>query len=389
MTVSNRFQGIESDAEEMINSLFAEIDQILEQDNQLQTQKGRQQNHYFLSITERPYVTSVSGNRSNNYQFPNDFLTEPPDSIAGYPNSLEENPYWEPNVQQLPSWVRHLDKIVFSSSCSLLLGILFFLQKQEQLPGVNFSQFSNQIPLSQVKNQRLDSDLQFLTYMERSLEEINQETQQKRQPQKQKQPIQPTQSTQRPPSIVISSLPSLPPPPAINQPQTTSSSSSSASSPASKPANQETSSSSLTNQVTQPNSPPTAKSKQESSPSPPTKSQSLNQVNKQTSSSPPPTQSPPSKPTNQSSKQLSQTSKANKRVEKPTQLPSYKLVGVLELGEHSAALLKINDTTQRVMLGETIPGSNWKLTSITNQQATFENNNQQKLMSVGQKTSAN
>ncbi|PSO49604.1 MAG: hypothetical protein BRC33_06165 [Cyanobacteria bacterium SW_9_44_58] len=64
------------------------------------------------------------------------------------------------------------------------------------------------------------------------------------------------------------------------------------------------------------------------------------------------------------------------------------MVGLLELEEHSAALLKTEGTTQRVMLGETIPGSNWKLISIANQKATFEQNSQQKSMSVGQTTLA-
>jgi Tfp pilus assembly protein PilP len=62
-------------------------------------------------------------------------------------------------------------------------------------------------------------------------------------------------------------------------------------------------------------------------------------------------------------------------------------VGLLELGEHSAALLKVNGVTQRIMIGENLPDSNWKLTKISSDKATFQKGSQQKFMSVGESMS--
>ena len=45
MTVSNRPQRVESDIDQMINSLFTEIDQILEQDSRFQ---GKNKQNAFL-----------------------------------------------------------------------------------------------------------------------------------------------------------------------------------------------------------------------------------------------------------------------------------------------------------------------------------------------------
>lgn len=96
---------------------------------------------------------------------------------------------------------------------------------------------------------------------------------------------------------------------------------------------------------------------------------------------PPPTQQPTPSPS--SPRKESQPSPS----EKPPALPEHTLIGLLELGEHSAALLKVEGRTQRVMLGGNIPGSNWELVTVANQQAIFANKNQQKTMYVGGKLS--
>ena len=59
------------------------------------------------------------------------------------------------------------------------------------------------------------------------------------------------------------------------------------------------------------------------------------------------------------------------------------LVGILELGENSAALFEINGDTQRVSVGETIGGSGWTLVKVENQQAIVRRNGVVQSLYVG------
>jgi hypothetical protein len=60
------------------------------------------------------------------------------------------------------------------------------------------------------------------------------------------------------------------------------------------------------------------------------------------------------------------------------------LVGVLELGDRSAALFDINGQTQRVYVGETIGTSGWTLVSVDNQEAIVRRNGDVRSVYVGQ-----
>ncbi|HEY9814274.1 MAG TPA: hypothetical protein V6D20_00490 [Candidatus Obscuribacterales bacterium] len=60
------------------------------------------------------------------------------------------------------------------------------------------------------------------------------------------------------------------------------------------------------------------------------------------------------------------------------------LVGVLELGDRSAALFDIAGNTQRVYVGESIGSSGWTLVSITNQEAIVRRNGDVRSIYVGQ-----
>ncbi len=59
------------------------------------------------------------------------------------------------------------------------------------------------------------------------------------------------------------------------------------------------------------------------------------------------------------------------------------LVGILELGENSAALFEINGDTQRVSVGENIGGSGWTLVKVENQQAIVRRNGVVQSLYVG------
>lgn len=61
------------------------------------------------------------------------------------------------------------------------------------------------------------------------------------------------------------------------------------------------------------------------------------------------------------------------------------LVGVLELGERSAALFEINDVAYRVHVGEPIGASGWTLVSVANQEAVVRRNGEVRSVYIGQR----
>ena len=63
---------------------------------------------------------------------------------------------------------------------------------------------------------------------------------------------------------------------------------------------------------------------------------------------------------------------------------THALIGVLELGDRSAALLEVNGVPQRIQVGETIGASGWKIMSISNQTAIIQRNSEVRSLYVGQ-----
>ncbi len=61
------------------------------------------------------------------------------------------------------------------------------------------------------------------------------------------------------------------------------------------------------------------------------------------------------------------------------------LVGVLELGERSAALFEINNVAYRVYVGEPIGSSGWTLVSVANQEAVVRRNGEVRSVYMGQR----
>lgn len=64
---------------------------------------------------------------------------------------------------------------------------------------------------------------------------------------------------------------------------------------------------------------------------------------------------------------------------------THTLVGLLELGDRSAALFEINGVTQRINVGEGIAASGWTLVSVANQEAVIRRNGEVRSIYVGQK----
>jgi hypothetical protein len=65
--------------------------------------------------------------------------------------------------------------------------------------------------------------------------------------------------------------------------------------------------------------------------------------------------------------------------------PSYTLEGLLELGDKSAALFKINGVTRRVNIGESIGSSGWTLVDVANGEAIIRRNGEVRSIFAGQK----
>jgi len=63
---------------------------------------------------------------------------------------------------------------------------------------------------------------------------------------------------------------------------------------------------------------------------------------------------------------------------------TYVLVGVLELGDRSSALVSVNGVTRRVSMGEAIGASGWTLVEVANQAATLRRDGETRSVFVGQ-----
>jgi Tfp pilus assembly protein PilP len=65
--------------------------------------------------------------------------------------------------------------------------------------------------------------------------------------------------------------------------------------------------------------------------------------------------------------------------------PIHALVGILELGDRSAALFEINGVSQRVYVGERIGSSGWSLVSVSNEEAVIRRNGEVRSIYIGQR----
>lgn len=63
---------------------------------------------------------------------------------------------------------------------------------------------------------------------------------------------------------------------------------------------------------------------------------------------------------------------------------THALIGLLELGDRSAALLEVNGVPQRIQVGDKIGASGWKIMSISNQTAIIQRNSEVRSIYVGQ-----
>ncbi len=79
-----------------------------------------------------------------------------------------------------------------------------------------------------------------------------------------------------------------------------------------------------------------------------------------------------------------QPSEAAAATTNPTQGSIHTLVGILELGDRSAALFEVNGVARRVYVGESIAASGWTLVEVVNQEAVIRRNGEVMTIYVGQ-----
>jgi hypothetical protein len=69
----------------------------------------------------------------------------------------------------------------------------------------------------------------------------------------------------------------------------------------------------------------------------------------------------------------------------PAATPTYLLIGLLELGNRSAALFEIDGTPQRIQVGEKFGASGWTLVSVSGEEALVQRNGDVQSIYVGQR----
>jgi hypothetical protein len=68
----------------------------------------------------------------------------------------------------------------------------------------------------------------------------------------------------------------------------------------------------------------------------------------------------------------------------PVATVTHSLVGILELGDRSAALFQVNGVTRRVNLGESIGSAGWMLVDVSNKEAIIRRNGEVRSIYIGQ-----
>ncbi len=364
------------DGDQIINSLFLEMDRLLESDESVITESLDEEPEGVKTsqwATPQPWnIDHASNIETLDYQPPGEITPDQPHSVvSSTPPVSEAEEVVSPKKSvfsslRLPS----LNKLILYSSGFLLVlaAILFYRQYGisqvgEVLPVDQLEEVADSIPPNNSQpspeaNQQ-ESETEFAEYMEQVSTRIYKERQQAREEQKQseieklKEGIQQLKQGQE----------------QLRQHQLAQERklAQTRSTPVPQPSN------------SRPSPSPQPSSQSQPLPPPPQPSQSEPSSNQESDNIP----SLPSPPSNSESEQVfGPTEPPQSETSSQT---GYELVGVLELDDKgSAALMKGPKTTQRVMLGENLPGSGWKLLKVENQTAIFEQNGNQKSLAVGE-----
>lgn len=419
---------LDSDPDQLINRLFRDIDDLLEsqETSNISISEFLDPEYEAIDPLPTPQVSDDDQPFSREpipYQSRGELTEKTANSfVTPTTPAFTETDSQQPSSSS-PSFKNlHRNKIILGSSCSLLLLALLLIATQR-----NWSQFEmNQLPdedtltnvIEEVPNPITGSDSQkksadnsneeFIDYMEQASQQIHRQRRQAQQQEekseleklreslealkrgqeklRQHQLALAKQATTQPSSSIPPHPPqptaSAPPPPPSEPTPSSSPSKQTASAPPPPPS--------------EPQSGPTSSSSQMPDSSAPSQSKSEDVPESSKASESDQLPSLPPVPSESESEQVFSPQKQsesndvgspeNSSESTQSEMESYKLVGVLELEEmESAALLEKGGNTQRILQGEMLPGSGWKLVNVSNQTATFEKDGNQKSLSVGQK----
>lgn len=337
---SSGFWSVETDADHLMNDLFSDLDEMLEKGRKL-PEESKSPEYVSLQSVIVPSISLPSPPKPEQNSFSQRVQAAEISAKVG-----TEVPKSNLASEARKSG-RSLDKILFVIACSSLVAVLLWLVSEERL-NIPFA-------LNWVQNSSRglsESDAEFIEYMERSLDVIDRKAQLE----------QPSSIATLPPGEIPPSTGNVPPTstqtPTVLERIYIPVYPANPSSPGTPTPASPQSPSQLQPQPQSQPSPTTAQTIPDPSPIPP----------------PPPAQVIPSVPVEIPSIPPTPTAPATKHT----------LVGLLELGERSAALFNIDGVTQRIRIGESIGGSGWTLVSIANQKAVIRRNGEVRSIFVGQ-----
>lgn len=327
---------LESDAERLMDDLFADLDGLLDGSNKLPTEPVKPD---YVSV-EPAIIPSMS-------LWPSPAAKEPAVARETAATERQNRPLPSPERPPAPQkqgFARYLDKILFGVACTSLLAVFFWLVKEGK---IDLQRFFPQASWQNTATENAaispsESDSQFINYMLRSLEVIDRQT------------ASNTSSSggrQLPPAPGVGNSTSGAAPQVIERERVY-----------------------IPYQINLAPSgtlmpPPPA-----AAPAPA-----------------PPVPLPPAAPVPPPAPQQAQSPSAPSAPTPPPKvepLPSgnHVLIGLIEMGGGStAALFKIDGATQRISEGEAIGSSGWTLVSAANQNAIIRRNGEVRSVYVGQK----
>ncbi len=332
---------VEGDADQLMDDLFSDINNMLEDGTQ-SSHDSRQPEYVSLQSVVVPPMR----------------LPIPPEAAEAVPESGEVKEKIPEQISVVRTTQSRVllapDKLLFAIACISFVAVVGWLFYEGRLAGIQ-AYLQGQ---GTGQNSKLlsASDAEFIEYMGRSLEAINSQ-EAPSESNLASAPVYPSMSSPSAlpqPQTVLERvfIPVYPPNPNAPAPQ---GNESDASSQAQQSPPRETLQVPSSPQIPQVLVPPPRLSPPAPIPAPtPTPARA-------------PTPTPPPAPT-------------------PTPAPTvpHTLVGLLELGDRSAALFNINGVTQRIHIGETIGTTEWTLVSVENQRAVIRRNGEVRSILVGQ-----
>ena len=383
----------DSKAHELMDEVFSEIESLIENGGKLPTQTIQptspsleHSDEDVFALTQTPQEDNISeipplAPLDSQSVSPSSQITKavstdiiPLDTSESELTAPEETEVFTPILERNHNSSQYLDKILLVIAFSSLLAVTWWLASQGKLQFAFLQNFKGEsVPIPE---ETVQSNTQFIEYMQRSLKVLDQQQQEAKEEEK---------IASTPPGSVFP----VPPNPSTTEETT----------PATilqpiyipfYPPNQIPSHGGNFSVTTPP--PPTTVAKLPPPPAattpPPQTPPPLPPQKTSRAPSPPPTASAPVKiavtPVEKGVKNTPTTIENTPSVT-PLAETQHTLNGLLEDGERSAALFDLNGITQRVKLGEEIGASGWTLVEVANQKALIRRNGEVRAIYAGQK----